>query len=380
MHFNTLIIMNEDALGYGSRSRKPYGYCKLTMPNRVSCYVQGLRQLPEGQIYKLYLTSKEKDKSIEVGMLQVGANGNKETRWIMEPSSINNSGVNAKEIDGALIRVEGESVKGNVVPLVGFSSEPYTWDHLIKDQKIEVEKEKPKKVEKAAEVEVVAEVFLEESKEREEVARDLEEASRQIVEPKESIVDKVMSDEILALREEVEKLNRTIEESKEIIEKLQSQSLESLESSEPSEATESSTGINDYVNSFIRKFQTVEKKKDEPEAIEIDSIFKNRIPINPFEAPNMDTKWVRITSDDLKLLPSLSPEWINQDLITNANREYKHFILGKDKSGLTYYLGIPGVFDPDQDDVLSIDQIERFACCHDIPPRVGEAGYWIALI
>ena len=140
MYFNTLIIMNEDTAGYGRKSRNPSGYCKLAMPNRVICYVQGLQQLPKGQVYRLYLMSHEEQRSVEVGMFQVGPSGNRELRWTITPDDINNSGIRAGEVDGALVVVDGEGVRGPVAPLVGFVSEPYSWRGIMSPQKEEQSK------------------------------------------------------------------------------------------------------------------------------------------------------------------------------------------------------------------------------------------------
>ena len=428
MYFNTLIIMNEDALGYGNRSRKPSGYCKLTMPNRVSCYVQGLRQLPKGQIYRLYLTSKSKQESVEVGMLQVGSNGNKETRWVMNPASINNSGVQAEEVDGAFIMVSGEDIKGTVVPLVGFSSESYIWEHLVKNK----EEIPPKKAVIKTEVKVATPVEIKPVDLVAEVTQPIEKINKTleatgvgvglefanmrkelapIFLEEDSNEDQVWVNEVLALKEEVKKLSRTIEESKSIIQALQNGVTETEEAAETEEVArteemtraeesiktespnskptyveplEDVSDINNYINNFIRRFQTDTKEKSKvpprDRSTEIGKIYEKRIPINPFEAQNTGIKWVRITHEDLTGFQSLNREWTNQALMMDANRDYKHFILGRDESGLTYYLGIPGVYDPHKESALNIDKIERFSCCHNVPPRAGEAGYWIAMI
>ncbi|NLI89365.1 MAG: hypothetical protein GX366_03015 [Epulopiscium sp.] len=334
MHFNTLIIMNEDTVGYGNRSRKPTGYCKLTMPNRIICYVQGLRQLPRDQKYKLYLTSKNKQKAVEAGTFQVGASGNKETRWNMEPSNIANSGINARDVDGALIVVEGDNSKDRIVPLLGFTSEPYGWEELI--DKGKAEELAPKEVAQ----ETVKEAVNEERSKKEEENK-----------------------EIIALKAEVSRL-------KEII----------AQSEKAKENKEETTGINEYVSDFVRKYETSDIIEQKEGYKEIGSVFEKRIPINPFEAKNTGIKWVRITLEDLEALPLLERDWVNQPLIERANRDYKHFILGRDELKLTYYIGIPGVYNSNKTEALNIDKIERFSCCHNIQPKTGEVGYWIARI
>lgn len=347
MYFNTLIIMNEDAVGYGNRSRRPSGYCKLTMPNRISCYVQGLRQLPKGQIYRLYLISKSRQQSVEVGTLQVSANGNKETRWVMNPVSINDSEVRAEEIDGAFIIVSGDDIKDNIVPLVGFASEAYIWEHLIEARA----EEKP--------VDVMVEAKPEREPEEKPVdmvaKADIEEKPASMREEQPIIIDEELQNEVLELKQEIENLNRTIQESKSIIMELEK---------EISKARD------------LNLIRGIEKE----DCSELEKIFEKRIPINPFEAQNTGIKWVRITYEDLVSIPSLDDEWTNQAMMIEADRDYKHFILGRDESKLAYYLGIPGIFDHQKDSPLKMDKIERFSCCHDIPPKSGEAGYWIAII
>lgn len=411
MYFNTLIIMNEDTSGYGNRSRKPSGYCKLAMPNKVICYVQGLRQLPKGHVYRLYLTSKSKDQSVEVGMFQVGASGNKETRWLMDPSNINNSEIAAMEIDGALIKVDGDNIKETVVPLVGFSTEPYSWQHLLK---VEPPKESPEPVKKpaveAVEVETPkvakAKVVKPQAAKSEDIKAEqakVEQVQAEQVKAEEVKQEQIQKDtrqenEIALLKEEVKQLNRTIRESKEMIERLQKSHEENnrqkvvsppkkeaeieieaeVELAQMERAVEKPLGINDYINNFIRKFQATEKQEDRVYPKEAESIFEKRIPINPFEVRNTGIRWVRINYDDLATLPSLDKEWINQPFIESAYRDYKHFILGRDQSGLTYYLGIPDMFDPEKESALEIDKIEKFSCCHNVAPGPGEAGYWIA--
>ena len=377
MHFNTLIIMNEDAVGYGNRSRKPSGYCKLTMPNRVSCYVQGLRPLPKDQTYTLYLISKSKQRSVEVGTLQVGTNGNKETRWIMNPASINNSGIKAEEIDGAFIIVSGEDIKDNIVPLVGFSSEAYIWEHLIEtkaeagpsdelaETKVEVgssdviaeTKAEMKSSDVIADAANIEKDAQDDTKLIDMVSQvDLGTSMR---EEYPIFAEQEPQDDVLELKQEIEKLNRTIEESKSIITQLEREI------------------------SKTRRFQRNvkdDKEHKENDRKELDKIFEKRIPINPFEAQNTGVKWVRITYEDLVSIPSLDDTWTNQAMMIEADRDYKHFILGRDDSKLTYYLGIPGIFDHHKDEPLRIDKIERFSCCHDVPAKAGEAGYWIAII
>ena len=468
MYFNTLIIMNEDTSGYGRRSRRPSGYCKLSVPNRVICYVQGLQQLPKGQAYRMYLMSQHKQKSVEIGMFQVGMSGNKELRWTITPGDINNSGLTAEEIDGALIKVDGEGVKDLTVPLVGFSAGPYLWKSIIQGDPIAVKKKEPVLVgkpkledelvaEQVLEEQVLEEPKLEEPKLEEKpkledklvVKEELESedelvaegepvpAGDPVVDDKLVLEDKPIlgteslpkgqaqptieaaargsemgtSDEMAFLKEEIQRLNKIIGQSNRTIESLQKElaakvsrpESPKLELSKPElpkpelpkqelpkpdntkEVAEphKDRDVRENLEAFIRNFQEDNKReKDKRNHITnvMDNMFQERIPMNPFPDSDDGMKWVRITHEDLLTFSQLSPEWANQLFILEADKHYKHLILGKDKDGLTYYVGIPGIFNPAKSDILDRDRIERFRCRRNVPLKAGEVGYWIALM
>jgi len=357
--------MNEDAPGYGRKSRSPSGYCKLTMPNKIICYAQGLQQLPKGQIYRLYLMSKVRQKSVEIGMFQVEADGNKETRWTIEPTDINNSGINAKEIDGALVMVDGEGVKHQTVPLVGFISEAYRWTNLI-EPKTKLKPETEPELELEPEPEPVLEPEPEPEPEPvlEPEPELVPEAECELFSDlplerfEQADMEVVLRDEINVLQEEIKRLNQIIEAGK--LEK----------------ARDANMGISD----FLGRFQKTHKKMDYPSNNVMENVFKQRIPMHPFQESYRDIKWVRISHADLLSFSHLDYEWANQSLIIKACNDYKHLILGRDELGITYYLGIPDVFQSDKSHLLEIERIERFTCRKKGPAKAGEVGYWIALI
>lgn len=466
MYFNTLIIMNEDTPGYGRRSRRPSGYCKLSVPNRVICYVQGLQQLPKGQAYRIYLMSQHKQKSVEIGMFQVGMSGNKELRWTMTPGDINNSGLTAQEIDGALIKVDGEGVKDLTVPLVGFSASPYLWKSIVQGDSIDVKKEESTLVEKLkpaeeAEKELVLEepkledkvvaegkpelenelavkekpepeeelVVKEKSEPEEELVAEVEPvlAGEPVVADKTELGDKPILEgkelpewqpqpiieaatrgseialraEVVSLEEEIQRLNKIIGQSNRTIESLQEELAAKVSQPEPPKLELSKSelakadntkevakpqkdrDVRENLEAFIRSFQEDNKRESNKHTHitnTMNNIFEKRIPMNPFPDADDEMKWVRITHEDLLTFSQLPTEWANQLFILEADKHYKHLILGRDKDGLTYYVGIPGVFNPEKSDILDRDRIERFRCRRNVPLKAGEVGYWIALM
>ncbi len=90
-----------------------------------------------------------------------------------------------------------------------------------------------------------------------------------------------------------------------------------------------------------------------------------------------DTEWVRIPYGEFLKIPSLSYEWCTQPFITFAFYKYNEILLGHNGQG-AYYLGIPDVYHPEREAILSEPiPVERFLCRRNIEPAIGEYGYWI---
>lgn len=431
MSFNTLIIMNEDAPGYGQRSRSPSGYCKLSMPNRLTCYVQGLRQLPKGQTYRLYLMSKAKEESVAIGRFEVGESRKKEVRWTIDPANINNSKITAKEIDGALILIEGEDASEFKVSLVGFAREPYSWINMIKTPPV-IEQVKAVSFPKTADNKVVAELDCKVADNKVVAELDCKVADKRAADELgckradnkvadelecERVNDKVEDEntfnkqirdidsaqiiedltylrtclnDVVLLREEVERLSLKLESfTRGIYQDISNKVEEEFLRCKVEQENQNEGQIEDqYVNKVLQKLKEANQGdclEDEAAKYEIaekrmNQVFKESMPINPFEKPDATIKWVRITQSELISFPHIMYKWATQPLLTNSYNKYKHFILGQDERSNQYYLGIPDIFHPNKRDILDIEKIEGFHCCRNIPPRVGEHGYWIATL
>ena len=108
-----------------------------------------------------------------------------------------------------------------------------------------------------------------------------------------------------------------------------------------------------------------------------EEIFRSSDTIYPFEAKDEDRDWVKISLAELMSIPQLSYEWCTNPCITFCVHKYGHLILGKDRNIGQYYIGIPDQYHPARRSMLATDRIERFLCCKDINPMVGEYGYWM---
>jgi hypothetical protein len=121
----------------------------------------------------------------------------------------------------------------------------------------------------------------------------------------------------------------------------------------------------------------VEDVLEDPDIAKIEEIYKSAEEVTPFKDENMDILWRKIALSDLISLPKLSYEWCTQPFITFSYYKYNHLLLGKDKYLSQYYVGIPDIYHPDRRYILSTEQVDRFVCCENTEPQIGEYGYWI---
>ena len=99
--------------------------------------------------------------------------------------------------------------------------------------------------------------------------------------------------------------------------------------------------------------------------------------VESFIQETVDTEWVKIPYGEFLKIPGLSYEWCSQPFITFAYYKYNEILLGHNGEG-KYYLGIPDIYNPNRQSILS-DPIEvtGFLCRQNMQPVNGEYGYWI---
>lgn len=110
----------------------------------------------------------------------------------------------------------------------------------------------------------------------------------------------------------------------------------------------------------------------------IDNVFEKNVKMNPFQFQNGVIDWVRISDNELALIPSNTWRIVNSPFINNAYRKYKHLILGnRNVPYSSYYLAVPGVYNHGKVTEAMIQGFKQFKCCEDKKPEEGDYGYWI---
>jgi hypothetical protein len=127
----------------------------------------------------------------------------------------------------------------------------------------------------------------------------------------------------------------------------------------------------------MENLEVLDRNIQDPDNAKIEEIYKNAQKVTPFKDEAINISWARIVLADLISLPRLSYEWCTQPFITFAYYKYNHLLLGKDNNLKQYYIGIPDIYHPDRRYVLSSEQIDKFVCCENVEPQIGEYGYWI---
>lgn len=126
-----------------------------------------------------------------------------------------------------------------------------------------------------------------------------------------------------------------------------------------------------------KDLEALDRSIQDPEDAKIEEIYESAQKVTPFKDESINISWAKISLAELISLPRLSYEWCTQPFITFAYYKYNHLLLGKDNNLNQYYVGIPDIYHPDRRYVLSSEQIDKFICCENIEPQIGEYGYWI---
>ncbi|WP_456297753.1 DUF6128 domain-containing protein [Cellulosilyticum ruminicola] len=99
--------------------------------------------------------------------------------------------------------------------------------------------------------------------------------------------------------------------------------------------------------------------------------------VESFIQEEADTQWVKIPYREFLKIPNLSYEWCTQPFITFAYYKYNEILLGYNGEG-KYYLGVPDIYSPNRQSILSDPiKVTGFLCRQNMQPANGEYGYWI---
>ena len=110
-------------------------------------------------------------------------------------------------------------------------------------------------------------------------------------------------------------------------------------------------------------------------------ILDNNIEINPFDSKTPGEKWVRISLREPVYLPMDYRYFMNHPFIIAAYKKYNHMILGCMDDEGNYFLGVPGVYEPQHKNALRQLGFTQFKTVKDSEElRQNDYGYWLAPI
>lgn len=389
-NYRSFIILRQDCKGYAISSKEPFGYCKIDAYGnkaRFQLYVQELKIIPKEKGYRFTLLANlpTGPKQIPIDNFFVDDKGKRNIKFEMDRNNIGDSGLKVEQIEGVAILVE-DSLTNTVAPLLGFKKEPFKWNNkktraksLEKEEKIQViNKEENHKKEKVKEVEVEdrdIKEFEEINKEIDRIEDTVKEGNQKVEindvnEEKKEEVRVEEKEDIEAIKVfESEKFKEEdfpniFEYEKEKEEKLDLDREDSL----TNDIGQLIFNSSDYWNFYERK----SKEEDY-----INKIIEKSIRMNPFEKPNEEMEWYRISYEELPLIINFPWRWYSNPFLLVGAKKYNHLILGKNKKLNTYCLGIPDLYSSYSKERAESFGYRTFLCCRNTQASSGEYGYWI---
>lgn len=315
------ITLKEDKTGFGLASRQPVGRCVIEVRGEHGKITFTVQNLKPGIVYEALLmrANPSEAEGIPLGLIHVDEKGKGELKCSIIANNVLNSQIPVTEFNISAVFVAGD--KDLVAPLVGFKDESMRWRQNFRLFKQPVPtKPKPAEQPSAQPPNPTTEPPPEHSPK----------PTKQEQEPPPPGA--------------YQQLAQNLKEELEVLEHF---------------AFAAST----------------EKETDE-----LHNIFNNNIKIVPFKHQDTPIEWVRITTEELELLPSPNiGEYINHPVLISSYEEYHHLILGRVKKNdlLQYTIGVPGIYDSQHQLKDSLFAFNRFKSCDSIHPEDGAYGYWL---
>lgn len=140
------IMFKQELNGYSIDGREPNGYCKIEIRDghgRASTYIQGLKPLRDGSMYRVYLISSQGNKSLGVpaGWLNIDNRGRGECRWEFNPDNLDGTGLAIEDFNISAIIVKGDKINELLAPIVGYKDREVLWKNGFKDFSVYKSKE-----------------------------------------------------------------------------------------------------------------------------------------------------------------------------------------------------------------------------------------------
>lgn len=112
----------------------------------------------------------------------------------------------------------------------------------------------------------------------------------------------------------------------------------------------------------------------------LEEILKKYERSKPFKEDEDQYVWVNINFSDMSTLPIDKRLIMNDPLIIELYKKYKHLILGKDINTNKYLFGVPDVFHEANEKKMEMMGFHMFKCCDLSEVYDDKHGYWLMIL
>ncbi len=404
------ITLKQERHGFNSSTKEPSGRCIIEIKDgkgKLSTYAQGLKQLQNGEMYRVYLIAPKEAVSwgVPCGWLNIDQKGKGEVSLEFDPSDMSGSGIDIEDFKIVCVLVKKEGSQTEIVaPLVGYKDIPCIWKNNFK----EYNSNEPTEISSKEDKQPASVVKL-------------------TTTPNPSYYDKILGNNNYGNPTYTPEMPLETEEPIEFPEIPEPTEMpEPLDIPETSEPTlelyemdtknELFASENDFYGdlspsitkhdkpaheNFLEAVHQINSKvdlsyyemvtydpltysnSDKHHTNDLDHIMKNNTTLTPFANQNRDVKWVRITVDEIVTLPIDCWKYMNHPFIISASKKYNHLILGKfaDNGKVKYVLGVPGEYNQAYKLHASKLGFKQFKPCENKNnPTATDYGYWLMII
>jgi hypothetical protein len=410
----TFITLTHDWPGYGLNNRFPAGRCVIEAREGAGKMSVAVQDMQPDIIYKAYIICCDKTSStaVSAGTLSVDAKGRGELKWQFDPESVGGSAIPVERFNVAAVLVPNSG--GLISPLLGFKDAPVNWrSNFIDFSKVKAAVPEPDanlvksavpppcEIVRPAPLQAFAVLTDEERhalmghQDSDAKGPDHKGPSNKGSDSKDSKASNNKGEKVLKPpfaeipKEPPKKSSASREEGTDQgeIDELQKTFLSMAE-----RIHKEFEDLRHYTMMTEEEFtKTSETSRpaapagsmpvDAEEPLDIRCLCRHNEETAPFAKQARPIRWVKISINELSLLPINTWEYANHPIVGSAYYSYGHFILGEEtSSGKRYYLGVPCTYEPDDRFTMRSLEFMQFKCLRDVRPTAGEFGYWLMLL
>ena len=345
------IPLIQDRLEYTLKDRQAFGKCIIEYSGNLGKLSATVQDLKPEVLYKLYLISSIDGTKVCVGTVAIDGRGKGGLKWEFDPKNTGESNEDIGHFDVAAVVVPRDNEV--ISPLVGYRNEPVMWKNIFfSSPKKQAEEDAPEDTEVAetADAHVGNIIAGDEISAPAQDSSDEEQIDEEQIEEADGI-----SNDVTDAEADVS-VNTTTETD--ILKAAKEQGLYSLEIQEI---------IKDIAQTFTAR------------KCGLDLLFETKPKTKPFLKQNRDVVWIQIAIQDLQNLFENHRVSLEDQFVINAEKKYKHLILGRysELGRYHYILGIPDVYDPVQSREIIRKGYVQFKCYESLSPKPGEPGYFL---